>query len=150
GDADRLRDMHFLGLELGRRDEGARRPVVAIAAATGARCAPAGTPCPWSATWRRLEGALLRRVIGPARGELLRLDRLLVARLGHTRSRRTGRSRLLVDRSLDRFLGRLGRLGLFGLLCRERLLRCRHHGADRRSLVFGGLATLGQIGGAPP
>src|SRR5205085_5885714 len=60
----------------------------------------------------------------------------------------TRRAHLLVDRPLDRFLGRLGRLGLLRFLGDEHLLRRRHHVADRGGLVLGGLAALGQVGGA--
>ncbi len=83
GDADRLRNVHFLGLEFGRRHEGAaerhrcgRRGGRHAGARQPARPAPAG------AARCGLEGALLRGVVGPARRELLRLDRFLVARLG--------------------------------------------------------------------
>src|SRR6185295_11690130 len=79
GDADRLRDVHFLRLELGRRDERARRTVIAVAAAAGARRAPAGPAGARGAARGRLEGTLLRGVVRPARAELFGLDRLLVA-----------------------------------------------------------------------
>ena len=65
-------------------DEAARRTVVAVAAATGARRPPAGPTGTRRAARRCLEGALLGGIVGPARRKLLRLDRLLVARLGRT------------------------------------------------------------------
>ena len=148
GHRDRLGDVDFLRLELGRRRERARRAVVAVAAAAGARRAPAGASGARRAARRCLEGALLGGVVGPARRELLRLDRLLVARLGDGRRGGARGARLLVDRALDRFLGGLGRLGLLRLLGDEHLLRRRHHVADGGGLVLGGLAALGQVVGA--
>ena len=41
-----------------------------------------------------------------------------------------------------------GRLGFLGLLGDQHLLRRRHHRADRGGFVLGGLAALGQVGGA--
>ena len=106
---DRLGDVHFLRLELGRRRRScsARRRCGRRGGRRAARASRRGRRR--GAARRGLERALLGGVVGPARRELLRLDRLLVARLGGRRPARPapGRAGLLVDRALDRFLGRL-------------------------------------------
>ena len=61
---------------------------------------------------RGLEGALLGGVVGPARASFSDLIDFLSPGLGDRAGAAVpGRARLLVDRALDRFLGRLGRLG---------------------------------------
>ena len=144
GHADGFGHMHFLNH--GLHGHGGRGTLIAVAtAATALGCTPTGTGSGRGVA-TGLEGALLGRIIGPARRELFALDGLLLTRLGSRRRSSTRGARLgcsLVYRAFD---GRLGRLGFFRLLGHHDLLGRVHHRADGRGLRLGSLAALLQVG----
>ena len=89
---------------------------------------------------RRLQRrALLRRVVGPARRQLLGLDRLLVARLGSARRRRRAFRARPAFLWIVPLMPSAHRLRLLGLLRDEHRLRRVHHFADRRGFGLGRL-----------
>ncbi len=145
GHADGFGHVHFLHREFGRRVVAVAAALAVVAAPCTARRAPtrpAGT-----AVGARLQRALLRRIVGPAGGQLFGLERLLVARLGG-RGRSSRRSLGLVDRAGDAFLAGVGRLGRLGRLGHLHALGPVHHRADGRGFGFGLLAAAVQVGQA--